>query len=106
MINAIQARELVAESGVEADAVLKTLDPLITNAAKEGKRELFYFLDAERTSSNLPSTPLNKMVLSKLGTLGFSANMSWHGVSYVPRGLADDDGNGPQHKNFGYLIRW
>lgn len=106
MINAIQARELVAESGVEADAVLKTLEPLITNVAKEGKRELFYFLDALPTYCNLPSTPLNKMVLSKLGTLGFSANISWSGDSYVPRGLADDDGNGPLHKNYGYHIRW
>lgn len=106
MINAIQARELVAASGVEADAVLKTLEPLITAAAKEGKRELFYFLDAERTFNNLPSTPLNKMVLSKLGTLGFNANISWNGDSYVPRGLADDVGDGPLHKNYGYLIRW
>lgn len=29
-----------------------------------------------------------------------------YGDEYVPRGLADDGGNGPKHRNVGLIIGW
>ena len=45
--------------------------------------------------------------MDKLKALGYV--VTWQGAygeSYVPRGLADDDGNGPKHINYGMTVGW
>ena len=56
---------------------------------------------------NLPElTPLEKKVLEELGKLGYTHHYMFYGDSYVPRGLADDDGNGTSYKNYGIMVKW
>lgn len=41
-------------------------------------------------------------------TQSFDYNGTWESESesYVPRGLADDDGDGPSYTNYGIRITW
>jgi len=51
-------------------------------------------------------TPLQKAVELKLKELGYRAEFKLDGDKYVPRGLADDMGNGPTIQNYGIQISW
>lgn len=109
MITAQQAKALYDESGAEVQAFLRYhVEKQIKDAASGGKRsvtihlgglEYFHHLDQE-------ITPLQKAVVDQLKVLGYTAKIETYGDSYVPRGLADDDGNGPQHRNYGIIIGW
>jgi hypothetical protein len=77
----------------------------IRQAAMDGKRRDFHNMGAEE--HNLPElTPLEKKVLEELGKLGYTHHYMFYGDSYVPRGLADDDGNGTSYKNYGIVVKW
>lgn len=109
MIDAKQAKQLYDESGAEVDQFLKTeVEKKVIDAAKGGKRYTFIFLDTvgpyEYVENKL--TPLNRAVVDKLVELGYRARVVNDGDKYVPRGLADDDGNGPAHQNYGIQIGW
>ena len=109
MITAKQAKELYDQSGAEVNEFLEyTVEPEVTKAANSGKREVRIHL------GNLPTfhythtgiTPLQHAVVAKLKELGYRANIEMYGERYVPRGLADDDGNGPEYENYGIQIGW
>lgn len=106
MISAKEAKALYDASGAESDAMLATLEPYIVAAAKEGKLNCFILIDCIEVLKTITVTPLQHQVLDKLHKLGFRVSISKHGNSYVPRGLADDDGNSPKHQNYGYCIGW
>lgn len=109
MITAQEAKSLYIQSGAEVEQFLKNeVEKKVTDAAKGGKRFTFVFLDTvgpyETVEQKL--TPLNRAVVERLVELGYRARFTLDGDKYVPRGLADDDGNGPSHQNYGIQIGW
>lgn len=109
MITAKEAKELYDQSGVEVEEFLKyKVEPEVVKATKGGKRHVFIHLGSIEQFYNLAQiiTPLYKAVIDKLGTLGYRAEITLDGDKYVPRGLADDDGIGPLHQNYGIQINW
>jgi hypothetical protein len=106
MINAADAKRIYDESGGEADALLTRIEPRIVEAAKAGKRSIFWLVDAEEAWRSNAPTPLDNHVITKLTNLGYTVRFGRDGDAYVPRGLADDDGDGPKYINYGYTIGW
>jgi hypothetical protein len=109
MIDAKQAKQLYDESGAEVTDFLKhQVEKKVTDAAKGGKRFVFIYLDTIGPFDHVEGklTPLNRAVVEKLQELGYRARIVLDGERYVPRGLQDDDGNGPSHQNYGIQIGW
>jgi hypothetical protein len=109
MITAKEAKELYDKSGQEvADYLKHTVEKEVVKAAEGGKRNTIIHLGSKGPYEYLDSmvTPLQKTVVWKLKELGYHADIKLYGDSYVPRGLADDDGNGPSHQNYGIHIGW
>lgn len=109
MITAKEAKELYDKSGQEvADYLKHTVEKEVVKAAEGGKRDTIIHLGSQGPYEYLDSvvTPLQKAVVTKLKELGYRAEIKLHGASYVPRGLADDDGHGPSHQNYGIHISW
>ena len=109
MITAPQAKSLYDESGVAVDNYLnKTIAPEIEKAAKAGKRSVFIHVGSEPAygSTKVPKVPLHTSTMMKLDELGYKARWVTDGGPYVPRGLADDYGEGPAYINVGIYISW
>jgi len=109
MISAKEAIVLYNESGAEATNYLRDkIEPIIIAAAKSGKCECIIFIDNISVFDNLYSkiTPLENLVVEKLKALGYQAKIDRDGETYVPRGLADDEGNGPLYVNYAFHISW
>lgn len=107
MITAAQAKELYDQSGAEVnDFLTHKVEKYIRDAAMAGKRSVFVLVDSEETWKTITPSPFNRQVIDKLKELGYTAKFGRDGESYVPRGLADDNGNGPKHTNVGYTIGW
>lgn len=107
MITAKEAKELYDQSGAEVQAFLKNkVEPEVIKAAKSGKRSVIIHLGAEPTYVNVQPEPLHVQAMVALRKLGFMPSFCMYGEKYVPRGLADDDGNGPSHRNYGLQVGW
>ena len=109
MITAAQAKNLYDESGVEVDSYLnKTIAPKIEKAAKTGKRTVFIDVGSEPQyrSINALQTPLHTSTMMKLIELGYKVRWGTDGAPYVPLGLIDDYGQGPEYINVGIHISW
>ena len=109
MITATEAKELYDKSGAEVTAYLKnTVEKEVVKAAEGGKRNTIIHLGSLEPFGYLDRviTPLQWSVIDKLKELGYHAVIKLYGDKYVPRGLADDDGNGPSHQNYGIQISW
>ena len=109
MITAKEAKELYDQSGQEvADYLKHNVEQKIKDAASGGKRQVFIDMGSVRQFRSLQETitPLQQAVADKLKTLGYRADFKLDGESYVPRGLADDNGNGPTIQNYGIHIAW
>ena len=109
MITAKEAKQLYDQSGAEVELFLKNeVEKRITDAAKGGKRFVFIDLGCIRLYEHVEQklTPLNRAVVERLVELGYRARVVLDGDKYVPRGLADDDGNGPKIQNYGIQIGW
>ena len=108
MITAAQAKNLYDESGVEVDSYLnRTIAPEIEKAAKAGKRGVFIQVGSEPPyGSKALQAPLHTSTMMKLTELGYKVNWGADGAPYVPRGLADDYGEGPAYTNVGIHISW
>lgn len=109
MITAKEALELYDASGAEVNLFLKhSVESEVIKAAKGEKRTVFIHLDALAPFDHLDqrTTPLQRAIVAKLISLGYRAKIRLDGAPYVPRGLADDDGDGPSHTNFGIEIGW
>ncbi len=106
MISAKEALELYNNSLHTLDKYLNdNFHSGIRRAAMSGYKEYFHSIGhCEGYLPNLDS--LEKKVILELQKLGYSVNYMFHGESYVPRGLADDEGNGPLHKEYGILVKW
>jgi hypothetical protein len=109
MITAKEAKELYDKSGQEvADYLKYTVEKEVIKAAEGGKRQATILLDNLEPFRHLDQviTPLQKAVVARLKELGYGAEIRLYGDKYVPRGLADDDGKGPSHQNYGIHINW
>lgn len=109
MITAQEAKQLYDESGAEVDQFLKNeVEQKVADAAKGGKRQVFVYMGSVKQFEYLDRTitPLQQAVADKLKTLGYRADIKLDGDKYVPRGLADDYGNGPTIQNYGIQISW
>jgi hypothetical protein len=109
MITAKEAKQFYDDSGYEVEQFLTfSVETEVMNAAKGGKRNTIIHLDSLEPFSHLDQviTPLQKAVVIKLRELGYHTQINLYGDHYVPRGLADDDGKGPRHQNYGIYISW
>ena len=109
MITAEQAKKLYDESGVEvANYLNKTIAPEIKKAAKAGKRSVFIHVGSEPPygSTKTLKEHLHSSTMMKLTELGYKVKWGTDGDPYVPRGLADDYGEGPDYINVGIHISW
>lgn len=109
MIDASEAKELYDQSGAEVAGFLKgSVEPIVIEAARGGKRVAYVLLGSLGPYDHLDQvvTPVEKAVVEKLVALRYTAKILKYGESYVPSGLADDDGNGPFHTNYGIQIGW
>ena len=109
MITAKEAKELYDQSGQEvADYLKHSVEQKVKDAAKGGKRQVFIDMGSVKQFEYLRSTitPLQKAVEWRLKELGYRVEIKLDGASYVPRGLADDMGNGPTIQNYGIVIGW
>ena len=109
MITPEQAKKLYDESGVAVDSYLnRTIAPKIEKAAKAGKRNVFIDVGSEPAYRSIKATkePLHASTMMKLTELGYKVSWCTDGASYVPLGLADDYGEGPEYINVGIHISW
>lgn len=104
MITAKDAREIASQSDAWLQTELRKLEPDIKKSAELNKSPCTIHLGSVATWEVLQPTNAQVRVIDALKKLGFTVKFEKYGASYVPRGLQDDDGNGPTHKNFGYII--
>ena len=108
MISASEAKTLYDDSGMEVDKYLQyKIEPEVKAAATQGVRKVFHHLGTRNVYTYPLPDPLHLRIIEKLRELGYAALwMDSEGESYVPRGLADDDGDGPLCQDYGILISW
>lgn len=108
MITAAEAKALYDDSGVEVAKYLQyKIEPEVKAAATSGKRTVFHYVGSCDMFTYPRPDPLQNRIIEKLRELGFTVQwLDSDGESYVPRGLADDDGNGPSYTNYGIQIAW
>lgn len=109
MITAAEAKKLYDESGKEIqDYISANIEKQVINSAKSGKRSITVNIGSLNSFQYVNDylTPLNKGVFTELKKLGYNVKVDKYGDKYVPRGLADENGNGPVHQNYGFIIGW
>lgn len=106
MLSAKEALDLYNNSLYTLDKYLNdNFHSGIRQAAMNGTRKYIHDMGSEQFS--LPAlSDLEKKVIEELGKLGFKTQYIFYGESYVPRGLAADDGTGPGYKNYGIVVTW
>lgn len=112
MITAAEASQLVLESKTNVDLYIRQIEPNVADLAKSGSRIYTCYVTGlwnafdiwEANSQNF--TPIQKAVVAKLKSLGYVVVLGTDGAAYVPRGLQDDDGNGPEKINVCLIIKW
>ena len=107
MISAKEAKELSAKSDVAVDRFIdEAVSIKVKAAAEAGLYECVVHIGSAESYVNISPLPFEAQVMCKLRLLGYYVCFERTGDKYVPRGLADDDGRGPVHTNYGYTIRW
>jgi hypothetical protein len=109
MINAKEAKALYDKSGQEvADYLKHTVEPAVTRAATAGERYVFILVGSTQFEFEMrvKITSVHQGAVAALKELDYVVSIARHGESYVPRGLADDDGDGPLYTNYGFHIGW
>lgn len=110
MITAKQAKELYEQSGQEIqDYLAYKVEPEINAAAVAGQRLVFIVCGSIESYLNIQTTPFSEAVVSELKKLGYIARYGKDpntSPQYVPAGLRNDDGSGPIHVNYGFIIGW
>lgn len=107
MITAKEAKELYDNSGAEVQEFLKyKVEKYVREAAILGKKSYTIHLGSEEIWKVIKPSPLQTQIMHELKNLGYVVNFTAYDVSYVPAGLADDEGKGPVHRNYGITIGW
>lgn len=106
MITAKEARRIAVTSGVNVAKEVNKIEPAIRAAAEDGKTCVIHFIDAIRVHNDVIPTALQNRVMAHLSELGYNVIISTYGDKYVPKGLSDDNGDGPLYINYGYVMSW
>lgn len=107
MIDAKEARELYEQTGANVQEYLdNTIEPRVKEAIELGRTQCEVLVDAKETYRRIEPDTFDKQVITKLKALGYTVSFGFYGDTYVPRGLADDNGEGPVHRNVGFIIGW
>lgn len=106
IINAKEAREIAANSDAWLEAELKKIEPDIKKAAELNKSPCQIHIGSIGPWDEIKLTNAQIRIIEALKKLGYHAKIEKYGAPYVPRGLSDDDGNGPSHTNYGYFIHF
>lgn len=108
-ISARDAHARANQSEVAAQKWLKLIEPLIIKAADANEFSIMHHLDTIDVSfgARLPDLePKIKGAVSMLREMGYNVTYAVYGDRFVPRGLQDDDGNGPMYQSIGLKISW
>lgn len=108
MITAKEARSLYDHAGAEVKAYLAKIEPVICKAAKDGNLFVVLYVDGlwEAVQYQSRMTPIQERVKAELETLGFRVTYGKVGDGYIPRGLMNDDGEGPTYYNICLTVGW
>lgn len=107
MITATEALAIYEKTGADVKKFLKKeIEPKIKYAASQGKRSVFVFLTSYESYAQPSLENYHKKAVEELASLGYTVSLGRDGDPYVPRGLADDNGEGPSHINYGLHIGW
>lgn len=110
MITQLEARELYDLTGKEVVEFLDNkVDPEVRRSAAAGARFTHIHLGTKGPFEDLDNIVpvMYKKAVLKLKDLGYrSARIELYGESYVPRGMADNHGDGPIHTNYGIYVAW
>ncbi len=107
MITAKEAKALYDQSGGVVQAFLRDkVEKPVKTAATAGKRTVFIHVDSQPTYRDVSPDPLQTAIITELIRLGYTAKYGTDGHTYVPRSLEDNTGDGPLHKNYGFIISW
>ena len=107
MIAAKEAKALYDASDAEAKGLMKSFEPKIIEAAKSGKRWVIVFIDSHPTYETPHPTATQQRAIKMLEEFGYVSRwIPQYDDAYVPRGLADDNGDGPSYINCGIHIGW
>lgn len=109
MIPANQARELFQGSGVEADRfIANRIAQQVIDVAKAGKDRIFIMIDSIESYCSVPTCAgVNQQIMAKLQNLGYKVSFEKdNSFKYVPAAYQDNDGKGPEHVNYGFMISW
>lgn len=67
----------------------------------------YWYIDSCPVNQEIPELDAqNKLLVQMLLDNGYVVYWKRYGDSYIPRGLADDWGNGPSYQNYGLVITW
>lgn len=114
MITAQEARDLLAQADETVNFYLVKVDAIVKKALAANKRSAFLYVEDlwnafDHFDAHYAEPSLSQAaVMRKLKTLGYGVTFGADEEMepYVPRGLADDDGNGPLYNNIGITIKW
>lgn len=107
MITATEALAIYEQTGADVKKFLKEeIEQKIKYAASQGKRSIFVCLTSYESYTQPSLKSYHKKAVEELASLGYTVSLGRDGDPYVPRGLADDDGDGPRHINYGLHIGW
>ena len=107
MITAKEAKAIYDESGVEVQAFLRDkVEKPIKTAANAGNRTVFIHVGSHPDYLTVNASPFQAAVVTELIRLGYAVKFGTDGHTYVPRSLEDNTGDGPLHKNYGFIISW
>jgi hypothetical protein len=113
MITREQAKEKADSVGKVPDFVKKQLDDRISTAAENGDYQVFLYIPDLWQSVNVYQNPVEPTALQKNvikflteAPNNFTISFTQDGDSYIPRGLADDIGDGPSYVTWGILVKF
>lgn len=108
MISATEARELYDASGKDVENWINCkVRTQVESSAKSGNWFVYIPIDSIESYAPLPNpTNLEQAVMSKLISLGYVVKLMKYGGTYIPRGLSDDNGDGPTYINYGLCVGW
>ena len=109
IITAQEARDIAANSDAWLETELRKLEPDIKKAAELNRSPCRIHVGAVGAVplwQNIQPTNPQVRVIEALKKLGYAVRFERYGEQYVPRGLADDVGDGSKHTNFGYIIHF
>ncbi len=106
MLSAKEALQLKNDSLVALDKyLLDNFHSQIQQAAMQGKcTYTFNMGSAEHSAPRLGH--LQQKAFDELKKYGYVVSYGFYGEGYIPRGLANDDGDGPTYKNYGITVGW